>query len=115
MRWSYYKPRLMTNDNALPGNSLLALANLLKEALCIEHDLTVRLSQRPKEKSLLKQYKEYQELVWQLTCELERALASYLARIRTAKGPDDCVAKGPSGRAAAASRPTGRRTPARRT
>jgi|SRR5271157_2681005 len=86
---------LITNDNALPCNELLALATLLKAARCIQRDLTGRLSQHPKEKSLLKQDKEYRQLVGQLTCEFERALASYLARIRAATGPGGCTATGP--------------------
>ena len=64
-------------------NKLLALAALLKEALQIELDLTKRLLQNPKEKTLLRQHKQYQRLVGQLTCELERALACYLARIQS--------------------------------
>ena len=80
---------LMADDNALPSSKLLDLAALLKEALSIEHDLTDRLSQHPKDKSLLKQHKEYQQLVGRLTGDLESALASYLSRIKAAAGPDD--------------------------
>ena len=80
---------LMADDNALPGSKLLDLATLLKEAISIEHDLTDRLSQHPKDKSLLKQHKEYQQLVGRLTTELESALASYLSRIKAAAGPVD--------------------------
>lgn len=103
----------MAHDNGLPGDRLLALATRLKEAVCIDHDLTGRLSQHPEEKSPLKQHEEYRRLVRQLTCGLERALASYLARINAAAGPDGCTARRPSGLASAASLPEGRRTPAR--
>ena len=72
----------MANDNILPRDKLLALATLLKEALYIEHDLNGRISQHPNQKSLLKQQKEYQQLVGQLTWELETALTTYLARIK---------------------------------
>jgi len=81
--------------NALPRNELLALATLLKEALCVEHDLAGRLSQRPKGETLLKQHKEYQQLVGQLTWEFERALASYLAALKAAAGPDGSAARRP--------------------
>jgi hypothetical protein len=101
------------NDNALPHDELLALAALLKGALCIEHDLSGQLSRHPQEKSLLKRHKEYRQLVGQLTGELERALARYSARIKAAAELGACTAMGPAGRAAAASRPEGRRTPAR--
>jgi hypothetical protein len=103
----------MANDNALPRDELLALATLLKEALCIQHDLTGRLSQYPKRKSLLKQHKEYRQLVDQLTGELERVLASYLARIKAARGPGACTAKRPSGRASAVFRSQEKGAPAR--
>jgi hypothetical protein len=72
----------MANDNGLPRDELLALAGLLKEARYIEHDLADRLGQCPKQKSLLKQHDEYQELVGRLTGDFERALASYLPRIK---------------------------------
>jgi hypothetical protein len=101
---------LMANDNALPRNKLLALATLLKEALCIERDLTGRLSQHPKQKSLLKQHKEYRQLVEQLTRELEKALASYLAKTKPAAGPGARKAMRPSDRASAISRSDKRRT-----
>jgi len=77
----------MAKDSILPSNELVALATLLKEALCIEHDLTVRLFKRPAEKSLLRQHKEYRQLAEQLTWELERALARYLTRLKAAAGP----------------------------
>jgi hypothetical protein len=63
----------MANDKALPRSELLDLATLLHEARSIEHDLTGRLFQHPKNKSLLKQRKQYRQLVRQLASELERA------------------------------------------
>jgi hypothetical protein len=72
------KGELMANDTPLPSNELLAFATLLEEALRIEDDLTRRLSQHPKQKSLLKLQKEYQQLRRRLAYELERALTSYL-------------------------------------
>ena len=102
----------MAGDNALPRNKLLALATLLKEAVCIEHDLTGRLSQHPKQESLLKQRKDYQQLVGQLTWELERALARYLARIRAANWPEAGPAAAASARASGAPRPKKKRPPA---
>jgi hypothetical protein len=103
----------MANDNALPRDELLALATLLKEALCIQADLIGRLFQHPKHKFLLKQHKEYRQLVDQLAGELERALASRWARIEAADGHGARMAKRPSGRASAASRSQGKGTPAR--
>src|SRR5260370_23388708 len=79
----------MAIDNDLSRDKLLALATLWKEAVCIEHDLSGRLSQNPKERSLLKQHRDYQQVVGQLTCELERSLELYLARIKAAAGPGD--------------------------
>lgn len=84
--------RFMANDKPLTPNKLLALAALLKNALSIEQDLAGRLSQHPKEKSLLKQHKEYQRLVAQLTGEMDRSLDICLAGIKAAVGPDDCEA-----------------------
>jgi hypothetical protein len=101
---------LIATDSALPSDEILALARLLKEALSIEHDLTGRLSKRPAEKSLLRQHKEYRQLVEQLAWELERTLARYLTRSKAPAGPTPTR---PSGRASAALRPEGRRTPAR--
>jgi|HubBroStandDraft_4_1064222.scaffolds.fasta_scaffold324178_2 hypothetical protein len=98
---------------AVPYKKLLALAALLKEARGIEHDLAGRLFQHPKQKSLLKQHKEYRRLVEELTCEFEGALASYLARIKAVDGPVAYTATGPSGRSAAACRSAWRRPPAR--
>ena len=72
----------MANDSFLPQDKLLALATLLKEALCIKHDLTGRIAQHPNQESLLKQYKEYQQLVARLNWELDRELTRYLARIK---------------------------------
>ena len=100
----------IVKDSALRSDEILTLARLLKEALCIEHDLTRRLSKRPAEKSLLRQYKEYRQLVGQLTWELERTLAPYLTRSKAATGPTPMR---PSGRASAAFRPEWRRTPDR--
>ena len=77
----------MANDNVLPRDKLLALATLLKEALYIDQDLTGRVSQHPNQKSLLKQQKEYRQLVRRLTWELETALARRLARIKGTKWP----------------------------
>jgi hypothetical protein len=77
---------LTANDNTFPRNRLLDLTILLKEALSIEHDLAGRLSKRPKQKSLQKQHREYQQLVGHLSWELERALASYLTRLKAANG-----------------------------
>ena len=102
---------LMANDNVLPGNNLLSLATLLREALYIEQDLARRLSQHPDDVSLLKQHREYRQLVRHLNGELESALATYVARIKAA-GPDGCTPMGPARRSAAASRPKGRRIPA---
>jgi hypothetical protein len=51
----------MGTDRFLPQDQLLALASLLKEALAIKHDLTGRIAQHFNQKSLLKQYKEYQQ------------------------------------------------------
>ena len=104
---------LIAGDKALPRDKLLALATLLKEARRIEHDLTGRLSQRPEEKFLVRQHKEYQRLVGQLTWEVERALDCYLARFKAPAGPGARTAITPSGRASASSRPAGRHTPAR--
>jgi hypothetical protein len=101
---------LMANDNTLHRNRLLALATLLKEALPIEHDLAGRLVQQPKQKSLLKQHKEYQRLIGRLCWELERALATYLTRLRAANGADAREAAGRSGCASGAPRPAIRRT-----
>lgn len=67
--------------DALTQNELIALATLLKEARSIERDLAGRLSRSPRRKSVLKQCKEYRQLVGQLTSELETALARYLAGI----------------------------------
>jgi hypothetical protein len=76
------RAEFMADDNPLSRNKLLALATLLKKALSIEADLIGRLSQHPKEKSLLKQHKEYKQLIGRLTGELGRALARYLAKLR---------------------------------
>jgi hypothetical protein len=104
----------IVKDSALRSDEILTLARLLKEALCIEHDLTRRLSKRPAEKSLLRQYKEYRQLVGQLTWELERTLARYLTRSKAATGPTaGTQGVRPSGRASAAFRPEWRRTPDR--
>jgi len=101
---------LMAKDSTVPDNEILALATLLKEALCIEHDLTGRLSKRPAKKSLLKLHEEYQQVVEQLTWELERALARYLTRSKAAA---ERAAMRRSGRASVALRPTGRGAAAR--
>lgn len=68
---------LMAIDNASPRCKLLDIASLFYEARSIEHDLTGRLLQHPKNKSLLKQRKQYRQLVRQLTFEFERALARF--------------------------------------
>ena len=75
-------PASMGTDRFLPQDQLLALASLLKEALAIKHDLTGRIAQHPNQKSLLKQHKEYQQLVARLSWELDRELTGYLARIK---------------------------------
>ncbi len=113
MRLKRMEGCLVANDNTLPRNRLLALAELLKEALSIEHDLAGRLSRHPKQKSLLKQHQEYQRLVGQLTYEFEEALAGFVARIKAARGPDEDTAMRPSGRLSAACPPAGRRSPVR--
>jgi len=100
----------MANDNAPPHDELLVFTTLLKEALYIKHDLAGRLSQHPRQKSLMKQHQEYQELVGQLTAEFERALANYLTSIKAAAERAARTAMKPSGRPSAACRPTERRT-----
>jgi hypothetical protein len=60
------RAKLIANDNGLPRDELLALARLLKEARCIEHDLAGRLAQHPIRKFLLTQHNEYQQLVGSL-------------------------------------------------
>jgi hypothetical protein len=108
------KDRKRKEAEITPSELLIILAALLKEALAIEHDLTGRLSQHPKLKSLLKQHLGYQELVDQLTWELERPLASYLRAIKAVSASGAGAAMGPSGPASAASRYE-IRTPAQRT
>ena len=103
----------MADDSFLPQDKLLDLATLLKEALYIKHDLTRRITQRPNQESLLKQYKEYQQLVARLSWELDRDLTRYLARIKGATGPSSRAALKLSSRATAASRSKERRTPGR--
>jgi hypothetical protein len=77
----------MTIDSASPRCKLLDVASLLYEARSIERDLSGRLFQHPKNKSLLKQRKQYRQLVRQLAFEFERALASDSTSIKAAAGP----------------------------
>jgi hypothetical protein len=91
---------------------MLALTTLLKEALSIEHDLAARLSQRPKQKSLLKQHRDYRQLVEHLSWELERTLATYLAILKAANGAAGPVIE-PSRRASNSPMPEKRRARAR--
>jgi hypothetical protein len=76
----------MANDNTLAHNRVLALATLLKEALSIDHDLADGLCQHAKQKTVRKQLKEYQRPGGHLIFELERELASYLARLKATTG-----------------------------
>ena len=66
-------------------------------------------SESTNQESLLKQYKEYQQLVARLNCELDRELTRYLTRIKGTTASARAALR-PSSRASAASRAKERRT-----
>ena len=61
---------------------MMVTGDLLIRAVAIERDLRRRLSKQPKNKALLKQWKEYETLVEGLVWEHKTAVANYLAAIR---------------------------------
>ena len=73
-----------TTNTGQHQNEVLVLADLLKEAIRIEHDLADGLRRNRGQKASLQEHKEYQKLVDQLLWECERAVSRYVAKIRAA-------------------------------
>ena len=66
---------------------VLAIGDLLRRALTIQVDLWYRLSERPKNRTLLQLEKHYGKLVEQLLWEHKTALTAYLVIIRRISKP----------------------------